>query len=282
MSASLGSKTVTFPPGGKAPSGLLPHYGLGTARVTVERRPSLEALLSAHQERMVCFEGQYITDAAVVEAQRLRMESVWRALPEPGRVLEFPEVRLGASDRAFSPYTQVEEHHPPLDPVNLVFWGNASVDRVASAFRSFTPGWIDSDLVKGTTMRCALGAMPQTVWFRPHGNGARPRFVWCSHSLSPQGFELERIHVRLFDGGFDPSPGGWGRWSLGSVHLEEVELGEIDHTVREWDAAQDEARRCFAEALGERCDVAPLRLQPEAEELRGVRHDGVASAIRLP
>jgi hypothetical protein len=259
----------------------LPTHTMEAHRVRVERRPSLTDLQAIHQKRMVCFEGHHIVDAAVIEAQDQRIEAVWRALPEPGHMIDVAAVQLGASDRSFSPYTQVEEHHPPLDPVNLVFWGDAPVERVAATFRSLKPAWIDSDLVRGTDMRCALGAMPQAVWVRPHGPGGQPRFDWCTHSLSPQGFELERIHVRLFEGGFDPTPAGWGRWSLGSVHLEEVEPGEFDHTVRNWDAAQVEAGRCFKEALGGGCATAPIRLQRDGEELRGVAHDGLATAIWL-
>lgn len=260
-------------------AGALPPCVRSVRRVTVGRRPPFEELMAAHEDRLVCFEGQVITDPAVLDAQRERIQEVWRLLPGAGAVLDIPEVRLGSSDRSFSPYTQIEEHHPPLDPVNLVFWGDAPVERVASLFRSLDPPWIDSDLVKGTTQRCPLGAMPQAMWVRPAGRGSAPRFEWCTHSLSPQGFELERIHVRLFAGGVDASPGGWGRWSLGSVHLEEVEPGELDHTVRQWDAAQQEASAALAAALGVPAD--PFRLQPDGEVLRGVAHDGVASALRL-
>lgn len=248
---------------------------------TIARRPAFNDLMAAHQARLVCFEGQVITDAAVLEEQERRVRAVWGALPEAGAVLPVPEVRLGASDRSFSPYTHVEEHHPPLDPVNLVFWGDAPIDRVAETFRRLDPPWIDSDLVKGTDMRCPLGAMPQAMWVRP-ADGSPPRFDWCTHSLSPQGFELERIHVRLFAGGLDPTPGGWGRWSLGSVHREDVEPGELDHTVRHWDLAQEEAVRHLLRGPATISQVQDLRLQPAREVLRGVEHDGVATAIRLP
>jgi hypothetical protein len=250
-------------------------------RVRIERLPSLESLIATHQKRLVCFGGEVITDRAVLEAQRERMEAVWNALPAEGSVLDIPEVRLGRSDRSFSPYTQIEEHHPPLDPINLVFWGDAPVDRVAGVLCGLPEPWIDSALVKGTTMRCPLGAMPQAMWVRPQSAGAEPRFVWCAYSLSPQGFELERIHVRLFEGGTDPAPGGWGRWSVGAVHREVVEPGELDHTVRHWDAAQDEAVAALSASLGRRAEVSMLRLQEDGEVLRGVSHDGVAAAIRI-
>jgi hypothetical protein len=250
--------------------------------LVVDRRIRLQDLVERFRPSLVGLEERDIFEPAFVELLRSKVEAFWRNLPEVGAVVEMPVVRLGQGATAFHPYTQGEPHHSARDPVNVVFYGNADVDRVASLFRALEPGWIDSDIVKGTAYRIPLAAVQQVSWMDRSPWGEGPGFVESAYSLSPEGCDLQRIHVRLFEGATDGSnEDGWGSWCIGSVHEEDVLNGEFEHTVTDWDGAQKKVERAFQGALGPRCHVAEMRLQEPGEVLRGVAHDGVASAIRL-
>jgi hypothetical protein len=258
-----------------------PAYRLAPRRLVVEPKVDLADLMGRYEPFLAGIDEDETPDPALVEHLRAKLEAYWRTLPDPGTVIEIPVVPMGHEACSFHPYTGSEPHHATMDPVNLVFFGNAGADRVARLLQSLDPPWIDSSIVKGTSLRAPLCALRHVVWMERAPTGPEGGFVRSQYSLSPQGCDLKRIHLRLFEGTADPGDKGWGRWCLGSVHEEDVLPGRLEHTVTDWDGAQRKVARALLDALGDRCHAVAMRLQPPGEVLRGVPHDGLASAIRL-
>jgi hypothetical protein len=171
---------------------------------------------------------------------------------------------------SLSPYTHRTMNFLSLaDPLNLIFVGNAGVDRVAEIFIDMLfPPWLDT--VIPNVYNCAD---IQWVYLR---NAVRPRWQQMNYTLALGGCALNRCHVRLFDGGHDEQ---LGDFTLAGVHYEESHLRKI-HVIQDWDKSQDFVRRLF-ESKPFCKGIREERLQDQGEERENVAHDGIASVIEL-
>jgi len=259
-------------------AGDLPPWRVDRRPVPLRAPPELAELAALHRHHLRWLRRK----APPLLQQRLDMLAAaaeeargWVAPPER------PFVTLGRSPGAFVPYTAVIPYGPLSDPINLVFHGDAPARRVAGLLRGADPRWQPATRVPWLPWLFPPCSSPQWVTFgAPRAADPVERRA-AGHSLSPEGCALDRTHVRLWDGGEDPEEGGWGRWSLGSAHIEVARLEAGGHMVVDWEGAE----RSVVEALGRAgrapVQVAPLRLQPDGELCRGVAHDGVAAAVRL-
>jgi hypothetical protein len=185
--------------------------------------------------------------------------------------LSYPTLLVEVGGVSLSPYThRLKSTGSAADPLNLIFTGEARVDRVAEILQHelFPP-----ELWRNTKVLVVDCADPQWVYV---DSGLHYRWHRMRYSLAVGGCSLNRCHVRLFDGGYDKQ---LGDFTLANVHYERSYANRI-HVIEDWDKSQDFARRLF-ESKPFCKKIGEIRLQAQGEELQCVAHDGLASIIEL-
>ncbi|MBU0740837.1 hypothetical protein KKG45_04630 [bacterium] len=154
----------------------------------------------------------------------------WGDTPPPGLV----NIQFAGESLTCWPYTGTSYDGAPMDPVNLVFVGEADPVQIRAALMSldgdrtaygFPPAapfdaiWAD-----------AVGGDVQTAWAGEEG--------WLGSVVQLQlgGYAPLRAHLRLFHAG--ESFGDGGTWTLGGAHFEVMIPGTADHQVLGWEIAQ--------------------------------------------
>ncbi len=170
-----------------------------------------------------------------------------------------------------SPYTHRSTNLTAVaDPLNLVFTGRANVERVASIFvNELFPPWLDT-VTLPNLHRCA-----NTQWVYVD-DGVEPKWQEMNYTLAIGGCTLNRVHIRLFDGGHNEQ---LGEFTLANVHYEHWDWLK-DHVVEDWDKSESFVRQLF-EGKPFYKQIEEAQLQVEGEELQNVYHDGQASIIEL-
>jgi len=150
--------------------------------------------------------------------------------PPPGLV----DIQFGGESLACWPYTGVSYDGEPMDPINLVFVGEADPVQIRAALLS-----LDGD-------RTAFGFPPvapfDAVWSDAVGGTVQTSWAgdegWLGSVVQLQlgDYEPLRAHLRLFHTG-EPFGDG-GTWTLGGAHFEVMIPGTADHQVLSWEIAQ--------------------------------------------
>jgi hypothetical protein len=154
----------------------------------------------------------------------------WGDAPPPGLV----DIAFAGETLACWPYTGRSYDGEPVDPVNLVFVGEADPVRIRAALLS-----VDGDRtaygfppVAPFDMKWAdaIGGEVQTGWAGDEG--------WLGSVVQLQlgDYAPLRVHLRLFHTG-EPFGDG-GTWTLGGAHFEVMIPGTADHQVLSWEIAQ--------------------------------------------
>lgn len=134
----------------------------------------------------------------------------------------------------------------PLDPVNLLFFGNASAENVARYLMGLSCRWHLYRHWRETTFSHQALAF---IDDRDYGGKAD----WVAPT--PRGgLELgrplpARLHMRIFESFADAHP-VYGKWCIGAVHQEHVSFlrpGKrwADHSVSSWLAPRGFLHGCF-------------------------------------
>ncbi len=154
---------------------------------------------------------------------------------EPGAPAGLATVTFADQSVTLWSYTGISFDGEPVDPVNLVFVGQADPlqiraallaldgDRTAFGFPDaypFNASWGD-----------AIGGDVQTAYAR-QGDG------WLGSVVQLQlgDYEPVRVHLRLFR--TDHAFGEDGIWTLGGAHFEVMITGTADHQVLSWELAE--------------------------------------------
>lgn len=112
-------------------------------------------------------------------------------------------------------------------PVTFVFWGNATVAKVDQALSSRLPIW----------------GIDEYMYLRD----ARKRFQWVSNTGVKSFSFTEALHLRLYGaGGVCLTNKTWGRYVLGTCHLDINELTTNPTSGYSEDAATRIAAMCAA------------------------------------
>lgn len=135
----------------------------------------------------------------------------------------------------FWPYTGSSFAGEPIDPINLVFRGQADPLRIRAALLA-----LDGD-------RTAFG-LPDAWPFNARWEDCIGGNVQTAYAQGPLGwvgsvvqlslgaYDPLRFHLRLFRTGV--SDGAGGQWTLGGAHFEVRIPGTADHQVLSWEAAE--------------------------------------------
>jgi hypothetical protein len=178
-----------------------------------------------------------------------------------------PLVQVGGVN--FSPYTHRSTNLMSFaDPLNLLFTGNAKVDRVADLLmKGVFPPWLSTQL---PLYNCA------ETHYVYVDNGIEPKWQPMNYTLAIGGCALHRCHIRLFDGGLGEQ---LGEFTLASVHYEESHPSKI-HAIQDWDRSQGFVRQTF-ESSGFCKQIRDEQFQSKYEVVQNVPHDGVATVLEL-
>lgn len=145
------------------------------------------------------------------------------------------EISFSGDELTIWPYTGSDFSGDPIDPINLVFVGNA------------TPGQIRAALLSLDGDRSAFGLPPvppfNSVWSDGLG-GVQTTFAeegegWIGSVIQLQlgSYGPLRYHLRLFRTG--EVFGDGGEWTLGGAHFEVLIPGTADHQVLSWERAEE-------------------------------------------
>lgn len=135
----------------------------------------------------------------------------------------------------FWPYTGSSFAGEPVDPVNLIFRGQADPVRIRAALLALDGdrtafGLPDAWPFNATWTDC-IGGNVQTAYAQgPHGWGG------SVVQLMLGAYEPIRFHLRLFRTGVPDGAGG--EWTLGGAHFEVLIPGTADHQVLSWEVAE--------------------------------------------
>lgn len=144
-------------------------------------------------------------------------------------------VTLGASSLTFWPYTGRAFNDEPIDPINVVFAGQASALQIRAALLALdgdrTAYGIPNVPPFNQQWQDAVGGDVQTTWSEA-GDG----WVGSIIQLAIGGYGPIRVHLRLFQ---TDAPCGSGMWTLGGAHFEVQIPGVADHEVLSWELAED-------------------------------------------
>ena len=142
-------------------------------------------------------------------------------------------VALGAESLVFWPYTGTSFDGSPMDPVQLIFVGQADPVQIRAALLA-----LDGD-------RSALGLPPVSpfndVWSDAEGSVqttyAGEDWLGSVVQLQLGNYEPLRVHLRLFATGLTTATGD--AITLGAAHFELKIPGTADHQVLSWKRAQE-------------------------------------------
>lgn len=136
----------------------------------------------------------------------------------------------------FWPYIS-PNHAKRLDPINLVFFGNATPQRVEDCFRHRLD----------RTWEGAFLSHPMFAYIDDTDHGGRR--IWKRQVVDlTLGNVVSRHHVRIFacdrPDPDSPEGPGFGHWCIAAVHREHHDW-PLDHIVESWDEARDLVRDAF-------------------------------------
>ncbi len=143
-------------------------------------------------------------------------------------------VSIAAGALTFWPYTGRSFNGEPVDPINVVFAGQASPLQIRAALMA-----LDGDRTAygippvppfNQTWQDAIGGDVQTTW-AADGNG----WVGSIIQLTLGDYGPLRIHLRLFQTG---AACGGGCWTLGGAHFELQIPNVAEHQVLSWELAE--------------------------------------------
>lgn len=143
-------------------------------------------------------------------------------------------VSIAAGSLTFWPYTGRSFDGEPVDPINLVFAGQASPLQIRAALMA-----LDGDRTAfglppvppfNQTWQDAIGGDVQTTW-AADGEG----WVGSIIQLTLGDYGPLRVHLRLFQTGAACGDGGW---TLGGAHFEMQIPGVAEHQVLSWELAE--------------------------------------------
>lgn len=130
------------------------------------------------------------------------------------------------------PYTGAVFAEAPVDPINLVFTGQADPLQIRAALMALdgdrTAYGLPDAYPFNATWTDAIGDV-QTDWSDGEG--------WVANYVQLQlgGYEPVRVHLRLFQTG---APFGDGVWTLGGAHFDLLIPGTADHQVLSWEIGE--------------------------------------------
>lgn len=133
----------------------------------------------------------------------------------------------------FWPYTGTSLEETPMDPVNLLFVGDADPLRVRAALLSLDgnrPG-VPSIPPFDQPWQDCVGGSAQTAYASP-GSGWSGSVI----QLSLGAYGPLRVHLRLFRTGARFGEGDV--WTLGGAHFEVLIPDTADHQVLDWELAE--------------------------------------------
>ncbi len=169
-------------------------------------------------------------DQEFEEAADKGMNIIW----QDGNLVpsEIVNMTAGGSDIGFWPYTGTSLIDSPMDPINLVFKGEADPMQIREALMSldgnrplfpdmppFNLPWTD-----------ALGGDVQTTYLQDDG------WEGCVIQMTLGEYAGLRVHLRLFATDLDDGEGG--TYCLGGAHFEMMIPGTSQHQVLSWEWAE--------------------------------------------
>jgi hypothetical protein len=213
-----------------------------------------------------------IGGASAEEFYLSHLREVLAAGSRDDAIAQIKLVELGNESIRFSPWTTECPFGPIEDPINIVFRNRGSADEVADKFKNvFIPAWVDTS-VWGLT--CARA---HYVFIDNTNHGGTCGWIKMSKSLTNCGC-FRRCHIRLFDGGTDTHLGGFGEYSVGSIHYEVWQ--KLSHVVKSWDGAQQFVDSVFSSAFPFVGAKSQVCLQ-SSQVLKGIVNDGMGTMIEL-
>ncbi len=208
------------------------------------------------------FGGQKAVDSYVNQL-RLKLASA----PTPRTLASIPLRKVGGVRISEFTYSS-RKAAMASDPINLVFITKADRTRLVRDLENqLFPPWLD------TKWFCA-----ECQWVRVENPvGSRnTRWIKMLTTRAIGGCTGIRCHLRLFDVGYDSSPGGVGKCIIGNVHYE---TWHGRHVVQDWDRTQKFVETLFLQ-LPTTGKSSGLRLQQPGNPKK-VPNDGIASMIPL-
>jgi len=160
----------------------------------------------------------------------LTRDRQWGDTPPP----ELVDIAYGGESLTCWPYTGHSYDGEPVDPINLVFVGEADPVKIRAALLS-----VDGDRTAygfppvapfDATWTDAIGGDVQTGW------AGEESWLGSVIQLQLGDYEPLRTHLRLFHTG--ERFGEDGTWTLGGAHFEVMIPGTADHQVLSWELAQ--------------------------------------------
>ncbi len=143
-------------------------------------------------------------------------------------------VSVATGALTFWPYTGRSFDGEPIDPINLVFAGQASPLQIRAALLALDGDRTAYDFPPippfDQTWQDAIGGDVQTTW-AADGHG----WVGSIIQLTLGDFGPLRVHLRLFQTGADC---GHGCWTLGGAHFEMQIPNVAEHQVLDWELAE--------------------------------------------
>jgi len=194
--------------------------------------------------------------------------------PETGAIVELPLVELEEGSILFYPYATEYPYGPVTDPINLIFKNQGAATNVADKLKKdLVPPWRDT-ITYGVSC-----ASVQYTFIDNTSHGGTAQWLQMSNSLTNCGC-FRRCHIRIFDGGIDTHPRGYGNYAIASVHYEDWSVANL-HIVRSWDEAQQFINDIFSTVFPFVGSKGTKSLQNPGEILQGIPHDGMGSVIEL-
>lgn len=234
-------------------------------------KPSFEKLVETNAGYVRWLRARGGSEA--VELYYSHLKEILSKGPEDGTIVTMRLVQLGKASIFFYPWTAEYPSGPRSDPINVIFANQGSARNVANKFGiDFVPPWRDTVTWRIPCARAHFALLDNT----PHSGTLT--WVRMSNSLTNCGC-FRRCHIRIFDGGTDFSPNGFGEYSIGSVHYE-VWKKPVSHIVRSWDGAQQFVDSIFSSVFPFVRSKTTVQIQAQ-EVLKGIAHDGIATIIEL-
>lgn len=147
---------------------------------------------------------------------------------------ELAVAAFAGEDVTFWPYTGSSFSGEAIDPVNLLFCGNADPVAIRAALLALggdrTAFGFPDAFPFNATWSDAIGDVQSCY---AEGDG----WVGSIVQLQLADYEPIRWHLRLFQTG-DPF-GGTGVWTIGAAHFEVMIPGTADHQVLSWERAEE-------------------------------------------
>jgi len=243
-----------------------------TMRMRVVEKPSLEKLIAINADYIKWLKITGGREA--VDPYLSHLEEILAEGPKEGDIITIRLIVLGKRSIYFYPWTTEYPFGPREDPINIIFSNQGGTNNVVGKLtKDLIPPWRD------TVWRRLPCARVHFAFIDNSHHGGTSRWVKMSASVTNCGC-FRRCHMRLFDGGMDSTPKGFGEYSIGSVHYEVWKL-RVNHVVESWDGAQEFVNTIFSSGFPFVGSKTTVRLQSSGEVLKRIPHDGIAAMIEL-